>query len=144
MKIFRDFDSVDEIVNPVVTLGSFDGIHSGHRQILNGVIAESKRIKGQSVVITFDPHPRQVIFPEQKMELLTTTEEKAELLERFGIDILLVVEFNETFRQLSSEDFVRNFLVGKLENGLTLGRKYCIVSNSSRDSGLYRLCFLHV
>lgn len=114
MKIFRDFDSVDEIVNPVVTLGSFDGIHSGHRQILNGVIAESKRIKGQSVVITFDPHPRQVIFPDQKMELLTTTEEKAELLERFGIDILLVVEFNETFRLLSSEDFVRNFLVGKL------------------------------
>lgn len=134
MRIFHGFDNVNEIVRPAVTLGSFDGVHSGHRRILDSLMAESKRIGGQSVVITFDPHPRQVIFPDQKMELLTTTEEKAELLEQVGIDILLVVEFNDTFRQLTSEDFVRNFLVGKLGmKSMIVGYNHHFGHNRSGD-----------
>jgi riboflavin kinase/FMN adenylyltransferase len=89
-------------------------VHTGHRRILDSLIAESKRIGGQSVVITFDPHPRQVIFPEQKMELLTSLDEKAEVLERLGIDNLLVIKFDEDFRRLSSEEFVREYLVKRL------------------------------
>ena len=134
MRIFHGFDNVHEIVRPAVTLGSFDGVHSGHRRILDSLMAESKRIGGQSVVITFDPHPRQVIFPDQKMELLTTTEEKAELLEQVGVDILLVVEFNDTFRQLTSEDFVRNFLVGKLGmKSMIVGYNHHFGHNRSGD-----------
>ena len=114
MRIFHNFDCVDDIVRPAVTLGSFDGVHTGHRRILDSLIAESKRIGGQSVVITFDPHPRQVIFPDQKMELLTSLDEKAEVLERLGIDNLLVIKFDEDFRRLSSEEFVREYLVKRL------------------------------
>ena len=114
MRIFHGFDDVHEIVRPAATLGSFDGVHTGHRRILDKVISESKRINGESVVITFSPHPREVVFPNEKMELLTSLDEKAELLEDFGIDNLLVIKFDDNFRQLSSEEFVRDYLVGKL------------------------------
>jgi riboflavin kinase/FMN adenylyltransferase len=134
MRIFHNFDCVDEIVRPAVTLGSFDGVHTGHRRILDSLIAESKRIGGQSVVITFDPHPRQVIFPEQKMELLTSLDEKAEVLERLGIDNLLVIKFDEDFRRLSSEEFVREYLVKRLGmKSMIVGYNHHFGHNRSGD-----------
>ena len=134
MRILHNFDCVDDIVRPAVTLGSFDGVHTGHRRILDSLIAESKRIGGQSVVITFDPHPRQVIFPEQKMELLTSLDEKAEVLERLGIDNLLVIKFDEDFRRLSSEEFVREYLVKRLGmKSMIVGYNHHFGHNRSGD-----------
>ncbi len=134
MRIFHNFDCVDDIVRPAVTLGSFDGVHTGHRRILDSLIAESKRIGGQSVVITFDPHPRQVIFPDQKMELLTSLDEKAEVLERLGIDNLLVIKFDEDFRRLSSEEFVREYLVKRLGmKSMIVGYNHHFGHNRSGD-----------
>jgi riboflavin kinase/FMN adenylyltransferase len=114
MRIFQGFDDIDSIYCPAVTLGSFDGVHAGHKCILNQLKSEAQRISGQSVVITFDPHPHQVICPDKSMGLLTTLDEKAELLDSHGIDNLLVINFNDQFRRISSEEFVRDYLVGKL------------------------------
>ena len=134
MRIFHGFDNVHEIVRPAVTLGSFDGVHSGHRRILDKVISESKRIGGESVVITFSPHPREVVFPNEKMELLTSLDEKADVLEHLGIDNLLVIKFDDNFRQLSSEEFVRDYLVGKLGmKSMIVGYNHHFGHNRSGD-----------
>jgi len=102
-------------VNPVVTIGTFDGVHLGHRE----VISELKRISalsgGDSVVFTFDPHPRIVIAPqEDTLRLLTTKKEKINLMEKIGVDHLVIYPFTSEFSKLSYNDFVKNILVGKM------------------------------
>ncbi len=102
-------------VNPVVTIGTFDGVHLGHRE----VISELKRISaisgGESVIFTFDPHPRIVIAPqEDSLRLLSTKNEKINLMEKIGIDHLVIYPFTVDFSKLSYNEFVRNILVGKM------------------------------
>ena len=102
-------------VNPVVTIGTFDGVHLGHRE----VISELKRISalsgGDSVVFTFDPHPRIVIAPqEDSLRLLSTKKEKINLMEKIGIDHLIIYPFTGEFSKLSYNEFVKNILVGKM------------------------------
>jgi len=102
-------------VNPVVTIGTFDGVHLGHRE----VISELKRISaisgGESVVFTFEPHPRIVIAPqEDSLRLLSTKNEKINLMEKIGIDHLVIYPFTIDFSKLSYNEFVRNILVGKM------------------------------
>jgi len=102
-------------VNPVVTIGTFDGVHLGHRE----VISELKRISGisggESVVFTFEPHPRIVIAPqEDSLRLLSTKNEKINLMEKMGIDHLVIYPFTVDFSKLSYNEFVRNILVGKM------------------------------
>lgn len=114
MRIHYGFDSLPIIERPVVTIGSFDGVHRGHATLLGEVVAEARRIGGSSVVVTFDPHPREVLPRGGEFRLLTTTAQKAQLLEELGVDELIVVEFTLAFAALSSEEFVRDFLVAKL------------------------------
>jgi len=102
-------------VNPVVTIGTFDGVHLGHRE----VISELKRISalsgGDSVVFTFEPHPRIVIAPgEDSLRLLSTKNEKIRLMEQLGIDHLVIYPFTIEFSKLSYNEFVTNILVGKM------------------------------
>lgn len=134
MRLFRGFEELDSIVRPVVTLGSFDGVHAGHRRILDKLKSEAERINGESVVITFEPHPRQIIYPNESIELLTTLEEKAELLSSLGIDNLLVIKFNEQFRQLNSDEFVKDYLIGKLGiKSMIVGYNHHFGHNRSGD-----------
>ena len=114
MNIHYGFDHLPEIVRPVVTIGSFDGVHLGHAALLGEVAEEAQKRGGRSVVVTFSPHPREVLPRGGEFKLLTTTERKAELLAEQGVDELIVVEFNMTFAALSAEDFVRDYLVGRL------------------------------
>lgn len=115
MRLCYGFDSLPEIVRPVVTIGSFDGVHLGHKALLEEVVAEARKVEGESVVVTFSPHPREVIPGKGgDFRLLTSLERKAELLEELGIDYLVVVEFTMAFAALTSEEFVRNFLTSKL------------------------------
>jgi len=102
-------------VNPVVTIGTFDGVHLGHRE----VISELKRIStlsgGDSVVFTFDPHPRIVIAPqEDSLRLLSTKKEKINLMEKIGIDHLVIYPFTSEFSKLPYNEFVKNILVGRM------------------------------
>ncbi len=104
MRIFEGFDGLPSFQRPVVTVGSFDGVHRGHMALLERVVAQAKESGGESVVITFSPHPREVLGGG--VRLLTTLPEKARLLEQAGIDNLIIVPFTAEFSRLSGEEFI--------------------------------------
>lgn len=117
MRILYDLDHLDVIKNPVVTTGSFDGVHIGHKTILNRLNEIAANIGGESVLITFHPHPRKVLFPEsagKTLLLINSQKEKIELLRKTGLDNLIILNFTREFSQIPSIDFIRNILVGKL------------------------------
>jgi riboflavin kinase/FMN adenylyltransferase len=91
----------------IVTIGNFDGIHLGHRAILKTVVDRAKDLDGQAVVYTFDPHPRKVLRPEKAPALLNTLEQKLELLERVGVDVVVVEPFTAEFSRTGADEFVR-------------------------------------
>lgn len=98
----------------VITIGTFDGVHVGHRQIINKLKVEALKINGESVIITFHPHPRKVISSAiLGVRLINTLEEKIEVLAGLGIDHLVVVPFTDAFANQPAEDYVRNFLFEK-------------------------------
>lgn len=97
--------------NTVVTVGTFDGVHQGHRALMGAVVKKAKERNARSVVVTFDPHPREIINPgKEGIKLLTTLKERAEILEDLGIDVLMVIPFDRDFSLLSSEEFVRDVI----------------------------------
>lgn len=116
MKIYEGLGEFPILKNAVVTSGTFDGVHLGHQKILQRVLEIAKRIDGETVLITFWPHPRLVLFPEEhKLRLLSTFEEKAKLLREFGIDHLISIPFTKEFSELSSQEFIENVLVNKIK-----------------------------
>ena len=116
MIIVEGHHPIPEITNAIVTSGTFDGVHFGHHKILKRIVRTAKEVGGKSVVLTFWPHPRFVLFPEENtLKLLTTFEEKAKLLKEVGIDYLIKVKFDIEFSQLSSEGFIQSMLVEKLK-----------------------------
>jgi riboflavin kinase/FMN adenylyltransferase len=117
MKIFRSFKEAGEIRNPVITTGSFDGVHIGHKVILNRLSILADKYNGESVLITFDPHPRKVLYPEtagKDLKLINSQEEKLILLEKAGLDNIIIIEFTKEFSKITSEEFVRDILHGVL------------------------------
>ena len=117
MKIFRSFEEAKNIINPVVTTGSFDGVHIGHKTILNRLRMLAEKYHGKSVLITFDPHPRKVLYPDtagNDLKLINSQEEKLDLLEKAGLDNVIIIEFTREFSKITSEQFVRDFLHGIL------------------------------
>jgi riboflavin kinase/FMN adenylyltransferase len=118
MKIFRNFEDASIIKNPVITTGSFDGVHIGHKTILKRLNKLAKLYHGESVLITFHPHPRKVLYPDtsgKTLKLINTQEEKIELLRKVGIDNVIIIEFTKEFAQTTSEQFVRDYLHGMLK-----------------------------
>ncbi len=117
MKIYHDLAEVEEIKNAVVTTGSFDGVHVGHKIILDRLNQIALNTGGESVLITFHPHPRKVLYPEtagKNLFLINSQQEKIELLRKTGLKHLLILEFTREFSKISSFDFIRKILVGKL------------------------------
>lgn len=115
MRIFNDLDAIGEIQNPVVTIGTFDGVHLGHQKILQTLKDEAESAQGESVLLTFYPHPRMVLFPESHgLKLLQTQAEKIEKLEKNGLQNLVVYPFSFEFSRLTALEFVRDILVNKL------------------------------
>lgn len=118
MKIYYNLDYIGNIKNPVVTTGSFDGVHIGHKTILNRLREIASSIDGESVLITFHPHPRKILFPDtagKTLLLINSQREKIELLRKTGLDNLIILNFTKEFSEISSIDFIRNILVGKLK-----------------------------
>lgn len=106
---------VEHISNSVVTVGTFDGVHAGHRAIIDTVAEKAKERDARSVLITFDPHPRNIINPgDAGIRLLTTLQERAEILEELGIDTMVVIPFDRDFSLLTSEEFVRDIIHKKI------------------------------
>lgn len=115
MKVHYNFDSTGTISNPVLTIGTFDGVHVGHQKIIRRLNEEAKRHGGESVLFTFDPHPRLVLEPGNKqLKVLQSLEEKISKLERIGLDHLIVYPFTRDFSNVRAEDFICDFLVGQL------------------------------
>lgn len=115
MKIFHDFKHIHEIPNPVLTIGTFDGVHLGHQKIISQLNKEAEKIGGESVLFTFYPHPKMVLYPENHgIKLIQTQEEKIAKLAQMGLQNIIVYPFTPEFSQLSAEKFVEEFLVNKL------------------------------
>jgi riboflavin kinase/FMN adenylyltransferase len=112
MKIHTDLTFIDQIQHPVITIGSFDGVHLGHREMLKQLVDEAKLVNGSSVVITFHPHPRHVLQPDtHSILLLHSPDEKARHLEKAGVDHLVVVPFTPAFANLTAEAYIEDFLI---------------------------------
>lgn len=117
MNIYRDLNQKLPIKNAVVTTGSFDGVHIGHKTILNRLNGIAKEIGGESSLITFHPHPRKILYPDtagKELRLISSQREKIELLRKVGLHNLIIVPFSIAFSKMSSLDFIRNILVKKL------------------------------
>ncbi len=114
MKVTYGLNNFKTISCAVATTGTFDGVHLGHRKILNQLVAKAKKVGGESVLLTFSPHPRIVLQPDVELELLSSENEKISLLEKTGIDHLIIHPFTREFSRTQSLDFVREFLVNKI------------------------------
>ena len=113
MQVHQQIEGLNAFSNAVVTIGTFDGVHTGHQRILDQLKAESKKINGESVLITFDPHPRKVLAPARPPKLINTLDEKIELLQKQGIDHLVIAPFTLQFAALTAEEYIQDFLVNK-------------------------------
>jgi len=114
VKIYNDLEHF-RALKPVVTLGTFDGVHLGHRKVLERLKEIAAQTGGETVIFTFHPHPRQVLYPgEHNLRLLNTLAEKTELLEQAGVDHLVVFPFTRAFAELSYRQFVHDILVDRL------------------------------
>lgn len=113
MQIYRNIDEIPEFRAPVVTVGSFDGVHLGHRQIFNYLKQNAARYNGESVVVTFDPHPQEILHPGSDFFRINSQEENIRLIAEIGVDALVVLAFTKEFAELSFSDFLE-FLTKKI------------------------------
>lgn len=114
MEVHRLIKNIKTIKNPVLTLGMYDGVHIGHQTIINQLNQIADEIDGESVLLTFDPHPRMVLQPNCDLKFIYTLNEKEEALEKLGLDHLIIHPFTKEFSQLSSVEFVRDLLVNQI------------------------------
>jgi len=115
LKVFHSIEEFQKVKGSVVTTGTFDGVHVGHRKLINRLNETAKKIGGESVLLTFHPHPRMVLFPDNHgLELITTMDEKIKLLEEAGVQNLIIHPFTKEFSRTTSLDFIRDILVDKL------------------------------
>jgi riboflavin kinase/FMN adenylyltransferase len=115
VKIYNSIEAFKKVRNAVVTTGTFDGVHEGHRVIINQLKSIANKIGGETVLLTFFPHPRMVLYPDDNdLRLIDTINERKQLLAEAGIDHLIIHPFSKEFSRLSSLDFVRNILVNQL------------------------------
>ncbi len=112
MKIYTNIDDFVRPDYPVVTIGTFDGVHVGHRKIIDRMIKRASENNGETVLITFNPHPRLVIHPDSKnLKFINTREKKYELLEKAGIDHLIEIQFTREFSKTTSFEFIKKYIV---------------------------------
>lgn len=116
MKVYTNIEDFKNVRNPVVTTGTFDGVHLGHQKIISRIKDVAKNENGETVLLTFYPHPRMVLFPDDnELKLINTQEEKIKLLEHYGVDHLIIYPFTKEFSRLTSVEFVRNILVNTIK-----------------------------
>jgi len=127
LKIYNNLADFNKLDNAIVTIGTFDGVHFGHQKIINNLVEKAKADQGESVILTFFPHPRMIIDPEnQDLKMINTITEKAEMLERLGVDHLIITPFTRDFSNQSPGDYIKNILVD------TIGTKHIIIGYDHR------------
>lgn len=140
MEIIRGLDFIHTpYPNTVLTIGNFDGVHLGHQKILSMVIHEARALKGTPMAMTFDPHPMKVLAPERDIRLLMTFEEKARLMKRAGIKVLLGIPFTKDFANMMPDDFIADVLVNTLGiKEIIIGSQYAFGRNKKGTIALLR------
>ncbi|MDP5001038.1 MAG: adenylyltransferase/cytidyltransferase family protein, partial [Flavobacterium sp.] len=134
MNTFHSIYNFSSKKKTIVTIGTFDGVHIGHKSILEKLKKRTNNGEYESVVLTFFPHPRMVLNQESNIKLINTIEEKTNLLESFGIDFLIIHPFDSTFSNLSAEEFVKNILVDQLNvHEIIIGYDHRFGKNRSAD-----------
>jgi riboflavin kinase/FMN adenylyltransferase len=124
MKIFRDLEAIGPLPAPHVGIGNFDGVHLGHRRLLEFVLSRARADSGTAVAMTFDPHPLSILRPDGRPPMITTLEEKIALIRGLGVDILVLVPFTREFASVTAEKFISDIL------GTRIGaRSVCIGTN---------------
>ncbi len=131
MRIYHYISELTGLKHSIVTIGTFDGVHIGHQKIIKRLIELKNAQGGETVLFTFDPHPRKVLFPEQTdLKLITTTKEKCELLQQFGIDNVLVFPFTKEFAQMQASDYISEIIAKGLKTKtLVIGYDHRFGSN---------------
>ena len=114
MQVHYGISSYKNIKNPVITVGTFDGVHFGHQKIISRLCKIANTINGESILLTFDPHPRSVLFKNQSIKLINTLDEKINLLEQLGLDHLVVYPFTKGFSKMSGTEYVKQHLIKEL------------------------------
>lgn len=140
MQVHTDIADFKGVRRPVLTTGTFDGVHRGHRAIIERLIARAGKEEGESVLFTFHPHPRMVLFPgDNDLKLLSTQEEKRALLAAAGLDHLLVVPFSRQFSRMHAVDYVRDVLMGAIGvRAIVIGYDHRFGRNREGDLVLLR------
>ena len=135
MRVFRDLNNLPAFKNSVITIGTFDGVHKGHQKLIERINFLAQQNEGESIIITFHPHPRLVINPQDKsLRLLNTIEEKVSLLEKYGVDNLVIVPFSRDFSEQTAEDYISNFLVKNFRpKNIVIGYDHKFGKNRSGD-----------
>jgi riboflavin kinase/FMN adenylyltransferase len=127
MKIYHNINEFKAINNAVVTIGTFDGVHLGHRKIIERLKELADECNGETVILTFFPHPRMILHPEdESLKLINTIHEKADLLEKLGIDHLIITPFSRDFSNQTPEAYIRDVLVN------TIGTKKIVIGYDHR------------
>ncbi|MEJ7611157.1 MAG: bifunctional riboflavin kinase/FAD synthetase, partial [Ferruginibacter sp.] len=140
MKVYSDINSLPHFPNAVITTGSFDGVHSGHVLILEQLVKEAEEKNGTPVVITFFPHPKQVVqIKDKPLHILNTPGEKYELLHSKGIKNIVVVPFDKSFAELSAQDYIEQFLVKRFDPAvIVVGYDHRFGNNRDGDYNLLK------
>lgn len=132
MNVYHDLNDLPAFRNAVLTIGSFDGVHQGHQKILERINTIAQERNGESIVITFHPHPRLIVYPKDKtLRLITTIDEKIALLRKYGVDNVVVVRFSVEFSQMKADEYIEKFLIEKFNPS-------CIVIGYDHKFGLNR------
>ncbi|MGN7988325.1 bifunctional riboflavin kinase/FAD synthetase [Pedobacter sp. 22226] len=127
MKIYNNLSEFKKLDNAIVTIGTFDGVHFGHQKIIKQLVEKAKAENGESVILTFFPHPRMIIDPEnQDLKMINTINEKAEILKGLGVDHLIITPFTRDFSNQLPEDYIKNTLVNNI------GTKHIIIGYDHR------------
>ncbi|MCR4737621.1 MAG: FAD synthetase family protein [Bacteroidales bacterium] len=130
MRVIRGFDENAGLNAPVAAIGSFDGVHLGHCRVLRYLCEYAHRTGGDSVVVTFDPHPQQVLRPNSDFFNINSLDKNIDLIEKQGVDAVLIVPFTHAFSQLSYSDFIDQYMIGKLRvSALVMGPNHALGHN---------------
>ena len=136
MKIYQSTINFSTNRKTIITIGTFDGVHLGHQSILKKVVEAKENNTYESSLLTFFPHPRMVLQQDTSIKLLNTIDEKAELLDKFGIDNLIIHPFDAAFSNLSAEEFVKEILVDRLNiHKIIIGHDHRFGKNRTADIG---------
>ncbi len=120
MKVYRSLQQLPVFNRAVLTIGTFDGVHLGHQQIIRQLLTEATATGGESVLISFYPHPRKVVQPDKFIAELTALDERIELLKQQGLDNLVVVPFNKEFSEQTAQQYIKDFLVDRFHPSLII------------------------